>query len=91
MSSFNASQLSNNIFGAGHMNINQNLMNEALQYKAHYENNPNELQFILHQDPTLAQAVLSDDITVLMDLIAQRVRYYFVFIFFIYHFSLNIS
>lgn len=72
---FNASQLSNNIFGPGLMNMNQNLMNEALQCKAHFENSPNELQFILHQDPKLAQAVLSDDIRVLMDLLAQRVFY----------------
>ena len=48
-------------------------MNEALQMKAEFENNPNDLQYILHQNPELAQAVLSDDINVLMNYIAKIV------------------
>lgn len=71
---FNASQLQNLLNPSfNNMNMNQHLMNEARQLKAHYENNPNELQFILHQNPILAQAVLSDDITVLMDYLAEIV------------------
>lgn len=70
----NASQLQNFLNPSfNNMNMNQHLMNEARQLKAHYENNPNELQFILHQNPILAQAVLSDDITVLMDYLAEIV------------------
>ena len=53
---------------------NQGLMNEALEIKRHYENSPNDLQYILHQNPELAQAVLSDDINVLMNLMAKIVN-----------------
>lgn len=44
---------------------NSLLIDEAKRVKSHYENNPNDLQFILHQNPEFAQAVLSDDISVL--------------------------
>lgn len=47
------------------------LKQEALQLKAHYENNANDLQFILHQNPELAQAILNDDINVLIDYIKK--------------------
>ena len=61
--------------------MNQSLMNEAYQTKAHFENSPNDLQFILHQNPELAQAVLSDDINVLMNYLAKIVNIFFIFLF----------
>lgn len=63
--------------------VNQQLMNEALQMKSHFENNSNELQYILHQNPELAQAVLSDNIHILMDYLAKIVK---IRIFFSYSF-----
>lgn len=69
---FHAPQPLNSGFGLGNL-MGQNLMSEALQLKSHFENSPNDLQFILHQNPELAQAVLSDDINVLMNYLGKKV------------------
>lgn len=51
--------------------MNQDLKRKAEEIKRHYENAPNDLQYILHQNPEFAQAVLNDDIRVLMDFIKK--------------------
>jgi DNA damage-inducible protein 1 len=52
-------------------NLNNQLKQEALKIKKHYEESPNDLQYILHQSPEFAQAVLNDDINVLMNYIKK--------------------
>lgn len=56
--------------------MNPTLVAEAKKIKEFYQNNPSELQFILHQSPDLAQAVLSDDITALTKFISDSVKPY---------------
>lgn len=71
---FNSNLGNNQMFNQNMGFANQGLMNEALEIKRHYENSPNDLQYILHQNPEFAQAVLSDDINVLMNLLAKIVN-----------------
>jgi hypothetical protein len=54
--------------------MSPSLVAEAKKLKEFYQNNPNELQFILHQRPEFAQAILSDDITVLTKLLLETVK-----------------
>jgi len=60
-----------NIFNQAGNQMNNALKQEALQIKKHYETNPNDLQYILHQNPEFAQAVLNDDINVLINYIKK--------------------
>jgi hypothetical protein len=51
------------------------LQQEAQELKAHYVNNPANLQQILHQNPELAQAVLAEDnLASLKEFIRRKVR-----------------
>ena len=52
---------------------NQALKKEADEIKKHYQNSPNDLQYILHQNPEFAQAVLNDDVNVLIEFIRKQV------------------
>lgn len=62
----------------GQMQPNMNpqyaaLKAEAEQIKKHYETNEKDLHYIMHQNPKLAEAVLSDDINVLIQYIKEAV------------------
>lgn len=40
--------------------------------KQYYENNPDQLNYILHQKPEMAQAILSDDPTGLITILKKQ-------------------
>jgi len=65
-----------NAGGMGGFNLqnimNQSLRKEAEEIKKHYESSPNDLQFILHQNPEFAQAVLNEDINVLIEYVRKH-------------------
>lgn len=61
-----------NMFGNMNQMMNNALRKEAEKIKAHYENSPNDLQFILHQRPEFATAVLNDDINVLIEFLRKE-------------------
>jgi len=46
---------------------------EAMELKIYYENNPDQLNFILNQNRDLAEAVLSEDPTLLIQIVLEMV------------------
>lgn len=45
---------------------------EAVKLRSHYASNPSELNMLLERDPVLAESILSDDINVTIEMVAQR-------------------
>lgn len=45
---------------------------EAVKLRTQYASNPSELNMLLERDPVLAESILSDDINVTIEMVAQR-------------------